>query len=69
MRIKSEFVLSSGKTRWTAEEKGILAAHWKIKEGNPSREVLDVLAKLLPGRTILTIRAQTSNMLKKQKQK
>lgn len=53
------------RARWSAEEMKILLAHWEPKNGKPERKTLDKLVPLLEKRTLMTIRTQCFNMLRK----
>ena len=59
------FFVNEGK-RWTREELDILRKHWNGK-GMPSADVVNDIKDKLVGRSVLVIRAQMSNILKKTK--
>ena len=51
--------------KWSLEEAKIFEKYWQPDEGAlPTRECLDTLHRLLPDRSVVTLRARASNLIK-----
>lgn len=56
----------TSRKRWTKEELKALYSLWKPSQGKPTRSVLEEMCEKLPQRTLLVIRTQCYNLLKKE---